>query len=193
MKKLLALILTAACILTLAACGSSNAPAGDSGAAGGDTPAYASAEEVLTTVWNAYADDKKFPCWGSNAETMVDGAPGAFDVSNTDELTASLVVPADLAGSIDDAANLMHGMNLNTFTGAAFHVEDAATFADAYAANLKANQWMCGFPEQYVIIDAGSGYVVTAFGAADLINDFKGYATEALSGASVISEGPVVE
>ena len=102
MKKLFALILTAACILTLAACGSSNAPAGDSGAAGGDAPAYASAEEVLTKVWDTYADDKKFPCWGSNAETMVDGAPGAFDVSNTDELTASLVVPADLAGSIDD-------------------------------------------------------------------------------------------
>lgn len=192
MKKLIALILAAAFVFAFAGCGNTNTPAGDS-AADGSTPTYASAEEVLTKVWDAYADDEKFMAWGGNAETMVDGAPGAFDVSNTDELTASLVVPADLAGSIDDAANLMHGMNLNMFTGAAFHVEDVNAFTDAYVSNLKANQWMCGVPEEYVIIDAGNGYVVTAFGASDLIATFTGHAETALEGAEVIQNGPVVE
>ncbi|MBQ8663975.1 MAG: hypothetical protein IJ471_08965 [Eubacterium sp.] len=192
MKKLIALTLAVVCIFAFAGCGSTNAPEGGN-AADGSTPAYASAEEVLTKVWGAYAEDEKFPAWGSNAETMVDGAPGAFDVSNTDELTASLVVPADLADNIDDAANLMHGMNLNMFTAAVFHVDDASAFIDPYIDNLKANQWMCGAPEKYVIIDAGDGYVVTAFGAADLMETFEVRAIDALEGSSMISTGSVVE
>lgn len=192
MKKIIALILASVLVFAMAGCGNTSTPAGDS-SADGSTAAYTSAEEVLTKVWAAYAEDEKFPAWGGNAETMTDGAPGAFDVSNTDELTGTLLAPAALVSDIDDAANLMHGMNLNTFTGAVFHVVDVDTFVEAYTEKLASNQWMCGIPEQYVIIDAGDGYVVTAFGAADLINTFKTHATEVLAGASVISEGPVVE
>ena len=192
MKKLLALILTVTCVLALGACGNSGTSTGDTSGAD-SAPAYESATEVLTTVWDAYGDDEKFMAWGGNAESMTDGAPGTFDVSNTDELIGSLIVPADLAASIDDAANLMHGMNLNMFTAAAFHVEDTAAFAEGYAENLKVTQWMCGAPETYVIFDAGNGYVVTVFGATDLVDIFKTHATETLTGATVISEGPVVE
>lgn len=185
MKKLIALTLAVACIFAFAGCGSTNAPEGS-------TPAYASAEEVLTKVWDAYAEDEKFPAWGSNAETMVDGAPGTFDVSNTDELTASLIVPADIAKDIDDAANLMHGMNLNMFTAAAFHVKDFNDFENAYVDNLKANQWMCGVPEEYVIIEVGTDYVITVFGANDLIYTFANYAEDVLEGAKIVQNGPVV-
>lgn len=187
MKKLIALVLTVACVFAMTACGNSGAPAGDSG----DAATYASAEEVLTTVWNAYAEDEKFPCWGGNAENMVDGAPGAFDVSNTDELTSSLVVPADIAKDIKDAANLMHGMNLNMFTAAAFQVKDFNDFENAYVSNLKANQWMCGVPESYYIIEVGTDYVITVFGADDLIGTFVKTAEEVLEGAKMVQNGPV--
>ncbi len=193
MKKLIALVLTIACVFALTACGNSNPPADGGTSTGGNAATYASAEEVLTKIWDAYTENEKFPCWGGNAESMVDGAPAAFDVSNTDELTGTLLAPAMLVVDIDDAANLMHGMNLNTFTGAVFHVADVDTFVGAYTEKLASNQWMCGIPEQFVIIDAGNGYLVTAFGAADLIDIFEGHALEVLEGSSVIKSGPVVE
>ena len=191
MKKIIAMILAATCIFAFAGCGSTNdEPTNDQAQAA----KYANATEVLTTVWDAYADDEKFASWGGNTENMVDGAPGTFDLAMTEELTANLVLSADLAANIDDAATLMHGMNLNTFTAAAFHTsDDAAAFADAYATGLGANQWMCGIPENYVIIDAGNGYVVTAFGAADLMATFEEKALGALSGSTVVKSGSVIQ
>lgn len=189
MKKILAIALAAVCLFGFAACGStSDTPADDQA----QTATYADAAEVLTTVWNTYGDDEKFMAWGGNSENMVDAAPGAFDLTKTEELTANLVISADQAANMDSAAALMHGMNLNMFTGAAFHTsEDTAAFADTYAAALGANQWLCGAPESYVIIDAGSGYVVTAFGAADLITTFEEKALSALAGSSVVKSGAI--
>lgn len=189
MKKIIALLLAAVCIFAFAGCGASNDTPAE-----GQTASYADATEVLTKVWGTYGDDEKFMAWGGDSANMVDGAPGTFDITMTDEMAANLVISGDLAGTIDGAANLMHGMNLNMFTATAVHTTgDAAAYADGYASALAANQWMCGVPEQYVIIDAGSGYVVTAFGAADLIKTFEEKALAALDGSSVIKSGPVVE
>ncbi len=190
MKKIIAMILAAACIFAFAGCGSSDAPAGDQGQT--EAATYADATEVLTTVWNTYGEDQKFMVWGGDSANMVDGAPGAFDLAAAEELTANIVISAEQAANIDNAATLMHGMNLNMFTGAAFHTsEDVAAFADAYAAALGANHWMCGSPETYVIIDAGNGYVVTAFGAADLISTFEANALASLTGATVVKSGAI--
>ena len=77
---------------------------------------------------------------------------------------------------IDGAASLMHAMNANTFTGAAYHVADAGNL-DAFVAAMKgaieSNQWMCGFPEKLIIATLGEDYAVVAFGAADIIDNFK--------------------
>lgn len=193
MKKIIALILTVACVFALGACGNTNAPAGDNAGSTGSTATYASAEEVMTKVFDVFSAEVEFFGWGGNMENMVDGKPATFDVSLTEEMTANLIVPADLVGSVDDAANLMHGMNLNMFTSAAFHVADTAAFAEGYEAAIKSNQWMCGAPETFAIIDAGNGYVVTVFGAADLVSAFEGAATTALEGSTVLSSGAVVE
>lgn len=191
MKKIIALILASVLVFAIAGCGNTNTPAGD-GSASGSAATYASAEEVMTTVWNAFPEDQKFPCWGGNAESMVDGAPAAFDVSNTDELTGSLIVPADIAKDIKDASNLMHGMNLNTFTAAAFQVKDFNDFENAYVDNLKSNQWMCGVPEFYYIVEVGTDYVIVVFGADDLASTFAKTAEEVLEGAKIVQNGPVV-
>lgn len=136
---------------------------------------------ILAEVWNAFAEEEKFPAMGGDYDVMVDGAPGAFNVANTENLTAMLYVPADLAGDIDEGASLFHGMNLNTFTGAALHLTDASN-AEAFTTTLKENilgtQWMCGFPDTLVIFTVNDEYVVYAFGKVDAIASFKAKVTE---------------
>lgn len=131
---------------------------------------------ILTNVWNAFSEEEKFPAMGGDYATMVDGAPGAFDVTNTTDMEAMLYVPANIAVDVDEAATLLHGMNLNTFTGAALHLTDATkaeSFTTALKDNILGTQWMCGFPDTLVIYTINGEYVVYAFGNVDAINSFK--------------------
>lgn len=144
---------------------------------------------ILTDVWSAYAEEEKFPAMGGDYTTMVDGAPGAFDITKTEDLAAMLYVPADLADQIDEGASLLHGMNLNTFTGAALHLTDASN-ADAFTTALKENilgtQWMCGFPDTLVIYTVNGEYVVYAFGNVDAIATFKAKVAEVYGDNAVL-------
>lgn len=144
---------------------------------------------ILTDVWNAFADEEKFPAMGGDYTTMVDGAPGAFDITKTEDLAAMLYVPADLAGQIDEGASLLHGMNLNTFTGAALHLTDAAnaeSFTTALKENILGTQWMCGFPDTLVIYTVNEEYVVYAFGNVDAIATFKAKVAEVYGDNAVL-------
>ena len=136
---------------------------------------------IMTNIWNAFAEEEKFPAMGGDYATMVDGAPGAFDVTNATDLEAMLYVPANIAGDIDEGATLLHGMNLNTFTGAALHLTDVAkaeSFTTALKDNILGTQWMCGFPDTLVIYTINDEYVVYAFGNVDAINSFKNHLME---------------
>ena len=144
---------------------------------------------ILTDVWNAFAEEEKFPAMGGDYTTMVDGAPGAFDITKTEDLTAMLYVPADLAGQIDEGASLLHGMNLNTFTSAALHLTDAAnaeSFTGALKENILGTQWMCGFPDTLVIYTVNDEYVVYAFGNVDAIATFKSKVAEVYGDNAVL-------
>lgn len=144
---------------------------------------------ILTDVWNAFAEEEKFPAMGGDYTTMVDGAPGAFDITKTEDLAAMLYVPADLAGQIDEGASLLHGMNLNTFTGAALHLTDAAnaeSFTNALKENILGTQWMCGFPDTLVIYTVNEEYVVYAFGNVDAIATFKAKVAEVYGDNAVL-------
>ena len=144
---------------------------------------------ILTDVWNAFAEEEKFPAMGGDYTTMVDGAPGAFDITKTEDLTAMLYVPADLAAQIDEGASLLHGMNLNTFTGAALHLTDAAnaeSFTTALKENILGTQWMCGFPDTLVIYTVNEEYVVYAFGNVDAIATFKAKVAEVYGDNAVL-------
>ncbi len=144
---------------------------------------------ILTDIWNAFADEEKFPAMGGDYTTMVDGAPGAFDIRKTEDLTAMLYVPADLAGQIDEGASLLHGMNLNTFTGAALHLTDASnaeSFTSALKENILGTQWMCGFPDTLVIYTVNDEYVVYAFGNVDAIATFKAKVAEVYGDNAVL-------
>ncbi len=162
---------------------------------GGKTPAsaYADSLEVINTVWGAYGETDKFPAGGGDSSNMSMEGPAKFDHTNKEELDVTLALPAALAEKIDDAASLMHMMNANTFTAGAYRLVDGAdvkSFADEYKKNLDARQWMCGFPEKFVVISTGN-YVVTAFGNGQIIDTFKTTATEKLEGATVVLEGAI--
>ena len=93
MKKLFALMLAAVMVLSLAACGGNDTK---NDQPSGDRPAeITSALSLLETVWNDYGEDEKFAVVGGgpDAEQMVDGAPGAFDLTDRSLAEYQLVLP----------------------------------------------------------------------------------------------------
>ena len=65
--------------------------------------------------------------------------------------------------------------------------QDAESFAKAYQTLVQSNHWMCGFPDTMLVLRQGS-YVITAYGADDLIQDFKNSALAL--GAELLVEAP---
>ena len=191
MKKLITLCLALVMVLAMAACGNKNA----------ETPTEpenapvevpASALEILENVWALYGDDEKFPVMGGDANNMVDGAPGAFDLSDSEMVTYQLLVPADQLANIDEAASLFHGMMLNNFTCGVFHVTGSAQdFAKAMVDAVKNNQWRCGMPETMQVSVIGGEYVLMAFGINDAMTPFEAKLAEAYPTAETVANEPV--
>ncbi len=181
MKKIASVLLVAMLALCLAACGGGKDNAG--------TVEIADATEILTTVWGTYEEDEMFPVGGGDSANMSMEGPAKFDVSNTEELAYMLNFPVELADKIDDAASMVHMMNLNTFTAGAYHVADAADMSavvDAIKDKVMNNHWMCGFPETLIIVQVGDSYVVSAYGNGELIENFKTKLQAAYKGATEV-------
>ena len=147
---------------------------------------------LLYTLWKSYSEDDKFPASGGDysEENAKDDAPGKFDVSDSAVLESTLAVPEDSADLLKNAASLTHMMNLNTFTAGAFQLKDsknADKFAKAMKESIENRRWVCGFPDKFVIIKV-NGYVVSAFGAEDLIDTFKSKTLKAYQDAKVYCE-----
>lgn len=167
MKKFVSMMLSALLVLSLAACGDKN------NNASGDKPAKpTSALNILETVWNTYGEDEKFAVAGgdfSEANARED-APGVFDLKDRALVDSELGLPETAA--VDEAASLVHMMNANTFTAAAYHATgDTAELAQQLRDNIMQRQWMCGFPDKLVVAEVGE-YVVTVFGADELVDTF---------------------
>ena len=185
MKKFVSMMLSALLLLSLAACGDKN------NNASGDKPAVpTSALNILETVWNTYGEDEKFAVAGgdfSEANARED-APGVFDLKDRALVDSELGLPETAA--VDEAASLVHMMNANTFTAGAFHVASSSD-VDSVVSDLKDNimnrQWMCGFPDKLVILTLGD-YVISCYGAEDLVDQFSEKVTEAFADAAVVCD-----
>ena len=167
MKKLTALVLAALLVLSLAACGKDNASPGND-----QSPAASSALNLLETVWNTYGEDEKFAAVGGDFSeaNMKEDAPGVFDLKDRALADSELGLPETAA--VDEAASLVHMMNANTFTAAAYHATgDTAELAQQLRDNIMQRQWMCGFPDKLTVAVVDD-YVVTVFGADELVDDF---------------------
>jgi len=149
------------------------------------------AEGVLNTIWSTYEEENKFASGGGDSHNMVMDGPGKFDVTNVEELDATLGFPTDYADKIDDAASLMHMMNANTFTSGVYHVtnaDDVSAICDALKENIMNRQWLCGFPETLIIVTVDDNYVISAFGNGQIIETFKNKISGVYSNATVVYE-----
>ena len=185
MKKFMAIICAVIMAFTCVACGGT----GNNGASAGTEKAeIASCEDLLNQVWNTFAEDEKFAAMGGDMNNTVDGAAGSFDLSDTENLMYMLHIPEENIALMDEAASLIHMMNANTFTGAAYHLKNgtsADTFAADFKETLKNRRWMCGFPDCFTVMES-NGYVITAFGARDQVEMFKKSAEKAVKDVRVI-------
>lgn len=209
MKKKIALLLLTVMTVSLVGCGEKDNTNGNDNAVNDGQVVEDSMEDdttnndnenveakegatgILQTIWSSYAEDEMFAAGGGDSHNMVMDEPGKFDVTNTEELNATLGFPTDYADKIDDAASLMHMMNANTFTGGVYHVADAEnvnTVADALKENIMNRQWMCGFPETLIIVVIDDNYVLSAFGNGEIIETFKNKTTSAFENATVLYE-----
>ena len=178
MKKVISLMLAMVMVLGLAACGAKNDAATD----------IADSTTLLSNVFAAYAEDEKFPIGGGSGEAMVMDAPGALDVSDAETMDFMVGLPVDSAAMIDDAASAMHMMNANTFTAGCYRVTDSANVeavVSALQSNIQARQWMCGIPEGLVIYTVGN-YVVSAFGAQELLDTFTAHLSATYENATEV-------
>lgn len=177
MKKIVSLALAVLLVLSLAACGGKNSGTGD----------VSDALTLLNTVWATYSEEEKFPVSGGDYDHPVDDAPGAFDISNADNMDYMLGFPGPSVANLVDAASLMHMMNANTFTCGAFHVtskDDVETVASDLRDAIQSKQWMCGFPDKLVIFTYDQ-YVVSLYGDEELVNTFRDKFTATYSDSTI--------
>lgn len=194
MKKVFAIMMTVAMILTmLAGCGSGK-PQETTASTTAPAEGPGSALEILETVWGLYTEDEKFPSTGGEiGETLTQG-PGAF-TQLTEDNSYTLLIPADQLTNVTEAASLMHMMNSNTFTCGAYRLAEGVT-ADSFGETMKNaiqnNQWMCGFPDKLLIERVGDSFLIVAFGHEEIMDTFKTHLEEAYPMSQVLTEEPII-
>jgi len=182
MKKLLSALLALTMVLSLTACGGSKAEETTAPA----VEAPASALEVLENIWAKYGDEDKFAVIGGDMANPVSDGPGSYDLAD-ENISYTLLIPADQLSNVTEAASMIHMMNANTFTCGVFRLADGVSAADFGAAMKDAvmnNQWMCGFPETLVVENIADAYVLVAFGLNDAIDPFLTHFKEAYPAAT---------
>ena len=175
MKKWIAMLLAVLTAVSLTACAAKN---------GGQETAsdIPDALTILDTVWASYSE-----------ENMTDGKPGKVSLEKPSEIEYLLTLPASVIEEADDAASLFHMMNGNTFTCGVLHLKDAGQL-DAAAGEVKTyvmnTQWMCGFPDKLVVASL-DGYLISVFGAEDLVDTFRDKLQSAYPGTQIVSDDPI--
>lgn len=150
---------------------------------------------ILKTIWDSYGEDEKFAVFGGDMSIMVNGEPGAYGISDTEVLDATLGFPAAQVENIDGAASIIHMMNANTFTCGAYHLKDkgqAAAVGEALEKNIQSRQWMCGFPDELLIFTVDD-CMVAAFGEKEIMDNFKKKVTGSYENADILYEEKIQE
>ena len=189
MKKIIALALAAALLLSFTSCTKQNGTGTSSGALKGQPK---NALEILEKVWSKYSADEKFPAAGGSEKHMKEDKPGKFDVSDAEALDFELGFPKAQASEID-AASLMHMLNQNNFSCGVYHVQDSGNveaLAGKIKENILARQWLCGFPEKLVILTVGD-YIVSVFGAKELTDTFTAKLSAEYSSTKQLFDVPI--
>lgn len=186
-KKILVTVIAMTMVFTLAACGGSDNAGSEEG------KEFTSAVDLLTEVYNGFDEDYQFPVAGGSSDAMNEEGPGAFTVGDGVELNQSMHFPMEYMGNIEEAATMFHLMNANTFAAGAYKIDgDMKEIADAFVDEIDKTQWICGFPEVFVVVKAGD-YMVSAFGDSDLIDEFVKQIESKVANTEVIVNHPISE
>ncbi len=180
-KKLLCAILASVMVLSLTACSGNT----EQGASNGESATQAttqpkveieSSAALLNSVWAKFDDASKFAVMGGDFENAVSDEAGLFNIADVENLTATFHITEDSIALVDEVGSMIHAMNANTFTAAAYHLKDSANaeaLANSLKDSIKSTQWMCGFPDKLIIYTVSDEYVVAVFGNNDAIESFK--------------------
>ena len=212
MKKIIAFMLAALMLVFSVACGNTNDDVKDTEVtteAVVEEPAKA-ADEVFNAVLDTFygkleplfemdaADVAPYFVGGyfsdSEVPTFFQGTSGkmALDVEDAvNMLNSYCFINSDILAKIDDAAYFGHGQNIPTLTMSIVHVANVAD-VDAVASAMRENiggaeEWMCGFPEKYIVIKVDD-YVVSGYGKVDMIDNLKAAFTETYTNAVVVCD-----
>ena len=206
MKKWMGIILAMCLLASFAGCGQTAQTPGETGKRPEKVPETtvteapiilpASSMELMTQVWFSYEAAQRFDAIGGSMANMVNGMPGIYMYANAQELTNTFWIPLEQTDKILETTSLMHGLNRNTFTGAAFRLApdtDAAAFALAWAENVQNADWVCGFPERLLAVSLEDSYVVCVFGTEELVKVFGEKLAEAYPYAQVEYEAYLMQ
>ena len=187
MKKILAFVLALPLAFCLFACsgGSENNADAD--------VSYEDSLSVLNAVWEVLPEDARFAAFGGDADNAVSDAPGLHSLEAVDSLVM-FGIPADLVGSLFDAATVMHAMNSNTLSAIACHFAEGADMdaaIDAISSELENKQWMCGCPDKYVIAKVGGEYLVVVYGVNDVAGPFIDTMSAYLMDCEIVVDAPL--
>lgn len=197
MKKIVAFLLATIMAVSCVACGggnnnntqtpsesdgnanseSSQKPIGsESGNQSGVNLQITDANEILTKAWAKYEENEKFAAVGGHYSGYTDGSPAKYDISQVADIEAVFCIPTEAVAMMDDVASLQHGMNVNNFSAMACHIKEGADMQliiDGIKSLTMNNQWLCGHPDRLIIVTIGDEYLVTAFGAGEIIDTFQ--------------------
>ncbi|MBQ4347518.1 MAG: hypothetical protein IJC39_03640 [Firmicutes bacterium] len=196
LKALVSVILAAAVLVACASCGK-NGESNTSTNDGADFP-YTSAESLLSKVWKSYGEEEKFHAIGGDESHMNEEGPGKYSIEDAEVLDSVLGFPSAEISKIDDAASLMHAMNQNTFTCAAFRFKNEKDIEGGIAAlkrNILSRRWICGFPDSLVIAKAPGNYVIAVWGIDEgngTVSLFKQKLKSAVDGVQIAVDEEIV-
>ena len=157
---------------------------------------YHSAEEVLNAVYELHKEEEKVPAMGGDLSNPSIDAAGTLNLENKEEIEMNYCLSEEELAHVDDGASLLHAMNANIFTGAAFHLTDQIDplkFADGIKENISQKHWLCGVPGKLFIQDIGNGYVISVFGDSQIVDTFKKYSLELFDGSEILADENIAE
>lgn len=152
-----------------------------------------SSAKLLAAIWSAYGEAERFASYGGTVENSVADAPGDLDMNNTEELTGKYLLPEGMLAQVDSGASLVHLMNNNIFTAAAFSLKQDAVLKDQAKAlrdGLQKTQWICGQPDRLLIAEA-DGHLVMVFGEKSVMDTFRQKLQSAYPSAAILYDEAV--
>lgn len=155
--------------------------------------ADSTAAQILSNIWSGYGDNERFACYGGTVEHSVSDGPGDLDMTNIEEIASKYLLPEDQLANVESGASLVHLMNSNIFTAAAFALKDGAdgrAVAKALRDNIQKTQWLCGQPDHLLVAQA-EGHLLMVFAAKENLDTFRQKLNTAYSGATILYDEAV--